>query len=151
MARKFNTRYAHTRHKSDGITFTQASLTEQSFAYECDINNIMMKDVRSSLPASNQMPIFDSKFDPTEYNEALNLITSARQQFEALPSHIRARFENSPIKLLEFVNNPDNYDEGVKLGIFEKKPIKIDTPIVKNPIEGTPVASGNGVNQVSSD
>ena len=151
MAQKFHTRYSHP--VSSGITFVEPSLTEQSFGYETDINNIVKKAVQSSLPPNTDKPIFGSKFDPTSYNEALNLVTEAKQQFDVLPSNVRNRFENNPVKLLEFLQDESNYDEAVKLGLVNKKPV-FDVPIDsvnKNPVQGTPVASGEGVNQVSSD
>lgn len=136
MTTKFNTLYSHPKSKS--IIFTQSSLTEQSFGYETDINNIVKRGVQSSLPPNAQKPIFGSTFKPNQYTEALNVIAKARSDFEALPSHIRQEFDNNPEKLFAFCSDEKNYDRAVELGLAVKKKVDITKVEVvnKNPIEG---------------
>ena len=57
---------------------------------------------------------FDSVQD---FQTAQDIILRANEQFASLPSKVRARFDNDPAKLLEFVSNKDNLDEAVRLGI----------------------------------
>lgn len=39
--------------------------------------------------------------------------------FEDLPSQIRSRFENRPDKFLDFVNDENNQQEMVKMGLLD--------------------------------
>ncbi len=107
------------------VVFTEASLTEQSFKFETDINNICEGKAFSSLPANRNQPIYDDFTNLGKYQESLDLVSKAQSMFEELPSNIRNKFENNPQKLIDFVSNPEvNYDEGVKLGIFNRKPLE---------------------------
>lgn len=47
-----------------------------------------------------------------------NMIVSGRQAFAALPSRIRSRFQNDPYQLLRFVENEDNREEAIRLGLI---------------------------------
>lgn len=151
MANKFRTLYSHPNSSlfKNDFEFTEPSLTEQSFAYETDINNIVKKGVQSSLPANTNTPIFNSTFSPNQYNDALNLIADANSQFESLPSHIRKRFENNPEKLLAFVSDDKNREEAIKLG-FVEAPKETIQPVIKNPTEVTTEPAKPVVTEVSS-
>ncbi len=143
MAIKFNTLYNHT--KLEGFKSDKPSKTQQSFGFETDINNIVKGMI---APSYNQKtPLFNQVVAPDAYENALNVIADANSRFEELPSHIRAEFGNDPKKLLAFIDNPDNYEKAVKLGLIEKKitaepPVgtgTISTPV--NPVE-PPVGTG---------
>lgn len=125
---KFNTRFSHSPTK--GLSFTQPSLTEQSFGYETDINNIVKRAVQTSLPPNTQKPIFGSEFNPDSYNQALNIISDANSKFEQLPSHVRREFKDDPQKLIEFVSDEKNYEKALELGLVNKRP-EIVKPVEK--------------------
>lgn len=96
----------------------QPSMTKQSFKKECDINNIMAKHAKTGL--INHVNQFDGKYgDATsiDYHEAMNIVTSSQQMFEALPAETRNRFANDPAQFLDFVQNPDNAQEMVSMGL----------------------------------
>jgi phage internal scaffolding protein len=42
---------------------------------------------------------------------------AAEDEFDALPAQIRARFENEPANLIDFLSNEQNRDEAEKLGL----------------------------------
>ena len=49
----------------------------------------------------------------------------------ALPAQIRSRFENDPAKLIDFLDNSENLDEAIKLGLvskFEELPQVVEVP-----------------------
>lgn len=119
--------------KNVGFTFKEPTMTQQQFAEECDLNNIVDHNFRLKDPSFltklqlssgsvKQEPIYGDFTEVSDYQSALNIVNNARMQFETLPSTIRDRFSNNPQKLLEFCNDPNNYDEGVKLGLFNPKP-----------------------------
>ncbi|WGL31140.1 internal scaffolding protein [Dipodfec virus UOA04_Rod_742] len=143
----FHTRYNHP--PTEGIIFNEPSLTEQSFAYETDINNIVKCQVQSSLPANNNTPVFDKVFSPNAYIDALNIVSDAKSKFESLPSYIRAEFDNNPQKLLDFVSDNKNYYRAVELGLVNKKVEEVQQ-IIKNPSEVIPAPSKGELSEVSS-
>lgn len=121
---KFRTQYDdEIRTQKNGIVFDKPSRTKQSFAEECDVNNIMARyatfgvidHVNTAVPMSG-----DFTMAPADYQQAMDIIMNAEENFAALPSDVRKRFDNNPMNLLEFIQEPEkNYEEGVKLGIFK--------------------------------
>lgn len=98
--------------------FEGESLTKQSFKAECDINRVMAKYRQTGLipQVVGQQASFVDVPSMT-YHEAQNALARANQGFAALPSEIRKRFGNSPMAFLEFMENPENIPEMVKLGL----------------------------------
>ena len=90
---------------------------------ECDINEIMRRYQHTGvLPQSNRYPANYGDFsNATDYQASLNQVLEAKAAFEALPSHVRARFQNEPQQLLEFMEDPNNEPEAVKLGLVPAK------------------------------
>lgn len=115
-------------------SFRDPSLTQQHFKDECDINHIMKRyretgmlvDPLQRATAKPQFGDFSTAFD---FMEAQNIIARARENFDALPSHLRERFGNNPAAMLSFLENESNYEEAVKLGLLEKRP---------EPVQSTP-------------
>jgi phage internal scaffolding protein len=69
----------------------------------------------------DKQPSYGDFSSVVDYQEAMNIVKFAEFQFQNLPSNVRDRFGNSPEKFLEFVNNPDNVDEMIKMGLAHKK------------------------------
>lgn len=119
---------------NSGTIFSDVSLTDQSQAYDADINNIMVDGYvpGAKKVCSTRRPMFGDFTQCTQEKlaDSLNTVKKAESDFNNLPSDIRAKFDNNPLKLLEFVNNADNYDEAVKLGLCnpraeEPQPVKV--------------------------
>jgi phage internal scaffolding protein len=102
------------------------SLTDQSQMCECDIDSIIRRyDQTGLLTHVNRMVANYGDFtEHNEYQEALNLVTEAQQNFSQLPSDLRAKFANDPGIFLEFCTNPDNYEKMVELGIAKPNDAK---------------------------
>lgn len=120
---KFNTRYEYTR--IPGILFDpennekDISLTQQQFAFECDINNIVKLQIPPRV--NTKPPLFDTVFSPDIYESALNTIADAQSKFEELPSDLRQKFDNDPKKLLAFIDDESNYEKAVEYGLIASK------------------------------
>lgn len=97
--------------------------TQQQFKDQCDVNKIVAKYKTTGhwLHLTSKKGVYADVSQVSDYHESLNKIQSAQAAFAALPAELRLRFNNDPGKLLEFIQDPKNYDEGVKLGIFEPK------------------------------
>ena len=123
------------------------SYVQQQFKDDCDIHTIIDRFTRG-LPYRHMavQPQFGDFSDVKDFQEAQNLIVRTTELFESLPSDLRARFSNNPSQFLEFVNNPDNLEEAIELGILQKAPEPIKTPSVdaKPPAstDATPDTSG---------
>lgn len=97
------------------------SLTMQSMAAECDINNIVSKYQKTGLLDHVQKhgPQYGDMSSSHDFTEAMNLVTEAQSMFEELPSSIRKKFNNDPTEFLDFVAEPENRDEMVILGLLD--------------------------------
>ena len=85
------------------------SRTKQSFAKQCDINNILGKAARTGTIShlSRYQPVYGD-FSNWDYNEALNKVAEAKSMFQELPAEVRDEFQNDPGRFLDFVNTPAN-------------------------------------------
>lgn len=115
-----NFRTLYDRLPLPGITFTQPTQTQRHFQADCDINNIMAKFFRTGLlPHVNAAPDFSDVSEPFNFREAMTFIVNTEEQFEALPAKIRKRFGNDPGRLLDFLGEPENAEEALRLGLIE--------------------------------
>lgn len=115
----------------------EPSLTQQQFAAEADINNIIARYERTGILVD---PLIDRRGQPMygdfsnidSYFEAQVKVARAKELFEALPAKIRDRFGHDPGKLIEFVEDGKNRDEAIELGLIERpevnEKVKIETP-----------------------
>lgn len=111
--------------------FVGSSLAKQAFKKECDINAIMARYEKNGL--ISHVNRFQGQYgdftDPPGYQDALNKVISAQDMFMTLPAKVRARFGNDPGEFLEFVQDPRNSDELVKLGLAKypepEKPMEV--------------------------
>jgi phage internal scaffolding protein len=104
-----------------GLACEEPSLAQQHFKDECDINNILRQfNVTGMLPASTLSPRYGDFTGIGDYHTALNRVMAVQDEFEALPAQIRARFDNDPAQLIEFLENSENRSEAEKLGLIEK-------------------------------
>jgi len=113
------------------VSFSKPSRTRQEFKDECDINNILRQyGVTGVLTHVNRATPLYEDVTSYDYQEAMDLVANARSNFDALPSHIRTRFDNDPSKLLDFVQNPLNRAEAHSLGLLrpDYQPPSTDAP-----------------------
>lgn len=113
------------------MEFLKPSLTKQSFAKECDINNIMKRYEKDGLIAhvNRVQGSYGDFTNPPDYQDALNKVISAQDMFMSLPANVRARFGNDPGEFLKFVQDPGSVEEMVKMGLAVKrepeKPVEV--------------------------
>lgn len=98
----------------------EASATQQSFADECDVNIIMARWAKTGImPQGSRQSQFGDFTGAEDYQSAMNAVIAAQNAFDALPANIRKRFENDPAQLLAFINDVNNRDEAISLGLIE--------------------------------
>lgn len=97
-------------------------LTTQAEAKELDINRIVARMTRGeAVPVLRGQPFYGdvSEFDGLQ--DALIKVQEADDLFMSYPANIRERFENDPIKFVEFMSDTKNVEEAIKLGLAVKR------------------------------
>lgn len=104
-----------------GELVKEPSMTKQSFKEECDINNIIKQysvtGIWNHINERFQQGTFTDLPDPLDFQQSLEIAKQAGEAFASLPSSVRARFENDPGQFLEFMANPANQEEAIRLGL----------------------------------
>lgn len=108
------------------------SKTEPHHARDTDINYLVAKykpdELASYLSARNadRTPQFhDFSMEP-DLQSSLNIRYLLNQKFLSLPEDIR-RYFGSPLEFLRFVDNPQNTEALIKLGLITKEQIQTFT------------------------
>ncbi len=115
-----------------GLACEEPSLAQQHFKDECDINNILRQfNITGLLPESPLSPRYGDFTGIGDYHTALNRVIAAQDEFDSLPAQIRARFNNDPQELIEFLDNEENRPEAEKLGLVEKAAAEV-VEVAKN-------------------
>ena len=113
-----------------GLACEEPTLAQQQFKDECDINNILRQfNVTGLLPETPLSPRYGDFTGINDYQTALNAVIAAEDGFMALPADLRARFDNDPSNLINFLNDESNKDEAVKLGLVDQKLIENEQKI----------------------
>jgi len=101
------------------------SLTQQNFKAECDINNVVSRWQRTGVltHVRDVSPHYGDFSSLKDYQASLNVVIEAEERFNALPSALRSRFANDPAQFLNFVNDPANSQELVKMGLANPVPV----------------------------
>ncbi len=100
--------------------------TKQSFSEESNINLIMAKYEKTGmLDHFNQHEgQYGNFIAAPDYHTSMNLIREAGEMFMEIPATIRAKFGNDPAQFLAFVQDPDNEDKMVEMGLAMAKPLE---------------------------
>jgi phage internal scaffolding protein len=119
-----------------GLACEEPSLAQQQFKDETDINNILRQfNITGLLPEAPVSPRYGDFTGISDYKTAIDRVMATNNEFDALPAPIRARFDNDPANLIEFLNNEENRLEAEKLGLVEPKETLEQAPLVE---ESTP-------------
>lgn len=115
------------------LKFPRPSLTKQAFKGECELRNVMARYTKHGIPPQQNRgaPAFGDFTDIEDYHSAVNQLRAAQDQFDALPSRLRDRFNNSPAELLMFILNGANREEAIDLGLIPKPPPEPGPQLVK--------------------
>jgi phage internal scaffolding protein len=109
----------------------ERSRTKPEFHKDADINVIMKKYKRTGVlgdPSNAKRVIFGDFTNGNDFSEAMRKIATVQDVFSGLPASIRARFQNDPRQLMDFLKDPANDAEGVKLGLLKAAEKKNENP-----------------------
>lgn len=127
----------------------EPTMTQQQFKDECDINNIMRKYQTTGeiTHIAKKIGMYGDFSEIPDYHQMHQTVIEAEAAFMGLPAELRLRFKNDPGQLIDFLKDENNYEEGVKLGLLNKKP---EAPI-QNDLNETKIASKNKTKKPSED
>lgn len=101
-------------------------LTKQAPRDECDINVIVARfGLTGRMPQVTAPPMYGDFTGVSDYRTAIDAVRAADAEFMRYPAQVRARFENDPQKLLEFMADPANAPEARQLGFLAEE---VSTP-----------------------
>jgi phage internal scaffolding protein len=110
--------------EESGLTCKDPSLAQQHMKDECDINVLVERfGVTGNMPVAPIEPSYGDFSGVGDYHTALNKIKAADEAFMALPAKLRAKFDHDPNALLNFLQNEENRDEAIQIGLIDGKPV----------------------------
>lgn len=95
------------------------SKTDPSWQKDCDVNHIMTKFMKTgqinhlAKKPGNYMDVSEIKDLP----EALMQVKSAENAFYSLSAAVRREFDNDPVKMVQFLQDPANNERAIELGL----------------------------------
>lgn len=119
-------------------------MTVQADRDEADINKIVARFQKSGQlpPTLRGEPFYGDVSEFGDLQDSLIRIQEADALFMSFPAHIRERFQNDKVKFVQFMSDERNYDEAVKLGIVQAKPVAPAAPAGEpaKPASGTVIS-----------
>lgn len=95
----------------------------QADAAQVDINQIIKRIQKGQAPpVVGGEPFYGDVSEFGGLAEAFQKIQDANALFMSYPADVRERFENDPVKMVEFLEDPNNLEEAVKMGLALKRP-----------------------------
>lgn len=139
---KFRTQY-DTVEDIAAARFTAIECLDESQTVQdapgTDINELVQS---FGVTDGSVLPGREGNVDPRLYGDfsdvpdlrtALDRIRAAERAFAALPATTRSKFNNDPIALHEWVSDPQNADEAVKIGLLTRGPTPAAPPAPPSP------------------
>jgi len=105
---------------ASGLGCPEPTRAQQHHKDECDINEILRRFGKTGTMPVTSLNALYGDFESVDYHTALNQIIASEREFDALPSNIRKRFDNDPWELVQFLQNDNNRDEAIELGLLNK-------------------------------
>lgn len=110
----------------------EPTLTVQDQRDECDINHIIARfektgvlPVRSGYENAQYLDVTELP----DYQTARQTVIQAEQAFMQLDAHLRAQFNNNPAEFIDFMQNPDNVQKAIDLGLATPRQAKTETGV----------------------
>lgn len=97
-------------------------MTQQHFRDECDINKVVQRAIQTgdmTVFTTQQRGEFYDASIATDYADAMAMLDDVHDDFNSLPSAVRAEFGNNVSKYVEWMSDPENWSKAVELGLLE--------------------------------
>lgn len=109
----------------------EPTMTNQAFKDEVDLNVIMARYIGTGVVPQNitRIPLPPEQLiEPMDYQTALHYVMEVHDAFEQLPASVRARFQNNPQEIMQFIENPANREEAIRIGLIDAPPLASQNP-----------------------
>lgn len=126
----------YQKHERVSLCFKDSpTLTKQSFKKESDVNHILAKYNKTGVleNVNENKAVYGDFYEVEDYRHSLDVVMASEAHFDALPSIVRTKFDNDPEQFLEFVNDPDNKDEMIELGLMKDPKVQDEILNTKTP------------------
>lgn len=119
------------------VDFTnEKSIVKKEFKDQTDINYMLKRfKVTGQIPVNKNMPQYGDVSGLKSFHDAHEVVQGAYDSFETLPAQIRKRFDNDPLSIIDFLDNPLNLEESYELGLRDRPQPKHE---VKPPVTTVP-------------
>jgi len=106
-----------------GLNCLEPTMAQQQFKDECDINHILKTfGITGEIPQTDLKPLYGDFTGSLDYHHAQNQLIASQQAFMALDAKTRAYFDNSIANLMDFMENPNNREKAIELGLVNAPP-----------------------------
>lgn len=96
-------------------------VTEQAHKDECDINKIIKKfDKTGLLTHVSKMEAKFGDIPAADFKTAMDIVAGSQTMFKQLPVEIRNEFKNDPYELVKFMDDENNRDRAIELGLIRE-------------------------------
>lgn len=102
------------------------SLTQQQFKEAVDVNNIVANLKKGIMPLQPKVSPTYGDVSNVDYLTMLNTVADVDNIFSRLPAKLRAQFHNSPLQMVRWLNNPENREKAIKMGLLKAAPEEPD-------------------------
>lgn len=109
--------------------------TVQSDRDDADINKIVQRFMKSGQlpPSLRGEPFYGDVSEFGDLQDSLIKIQEANELFMQYPAEVRERFDNDPVKLVDFLADEGNRKEAEDLGLVVPAPAPAEVPPVVPP------------------
>lgn len=118
----------------------EVSRTRQEHYKEADINRLVARYAKTGIlgnPLDYRQGQYGDFSSGEDFAEKMRKVSDAQRVFSELPSAIRTRFANDPKQMIDFLVDPANDAEAIKLGLKVAPPPGPAVPPV------SPIPPGN--------
>lgn len=132
--KSYRERLGHNQYQDPGITCSDDPITQQQFKELCDINQIVKAHTQGNTThmVNTFSPSYGDFSEVPDFQTALMQVQEAQEAFMALDAGIRKEFDNSPQKLISFLEDPRNERRARELGLLnplaEPNPVQNQQP-----------------------
>uniref|UniRef100_UPI00404854FC hypothetical protein n=1 Tax=Flavobacterium sp. TaxID=239 RepID=UPI00404854FC len=146
MTDKIKFKIPYTKTKRCFFETTGPSLTQQHFKEETLINNIIKKHDKNGIIES--VARGNARYGDfslvQDYKTSLDTIRDANDNFMEIPSEIRKKFNNNAGEFFNFVQDPNNQSELIKMGLATASTtLESATPVADKPSSEVPSDDGH--------
>lgn len=130
------------------------SKTLQSEKDACDLNKLMARYEETGLLTdpllgTQRKPMYGDFTGVADYHQLKIKTAAVEQAFALLPASVRNRFDNDPQKAIDFLSDPKNDEEAIKIGLKlapptqPKRPADADEASPTGKKEASPAPAGD--------